>query len=1002
MESDISSSIEELESLHRMRQSIANSDPQTEQSTPLPNAENPAEEPERPRPAKKKYKPTITSILKKPVGELTKTDMRRLSNSLASNRNGQAFYNLRKLEKILLEIDHRENNQKSSGGPLKLHLFPILASLSKDLRAWKQVEVRAKKNPVYWRKVSPRVTAQDVKRLVQVITLLAQHKNSSHLDPGSYTTDDVPSFAVMIAADASLWESTAVDAALLFLDMVEKEEDSAEWDPRLIGAVMNALARRGMAEEAQELMGRALGVRVSNFYDDPGKADDSTSAAGTSTKRLNSSQAGPCYDALLRAWSKKAVMLAQDVDPNKPGMKRNAKRRAAALAQARHILLNHIPRQPDLTITNRSCAAVLQGYSALGMGAESEELLLGLEALHLSPLTSKTPPESSPSLSALDIACYNTVLNAYSQSQVADSVARAEMLFAAMNEQAPLRIAVENQSIRLALEKSEDADAPDRVLSLIEQSECDLRRPNRLVYTTALRCMRRFGCGEKAEVILDMFYSRFPHRGGPDVFSHISVLRAYERTKAKAERQMSAERAEVFFNSMQERVKESRLPALDVNACNILLNCYARAGDAENTERLLTALENGTAALSGDTTTTARPNSKSYSFLIKALGNSDAPDADDRAWDVLHKLGYPKENKSERPVPFIAKVDCFNAVLKLLAKGGKAKEAEALLSEMDELVVTGVMKEGGPNLQSYEAVLEALGRCDDVDAPARAEALVTRLEVMREMGGEFEPSLLAYNLLLNTYANAGMSGKAERLLDSLHSPDKFSVGSTVKALVNSGKSQAVSISRAASLAETLDSGNEIIFAHRLKLCSKFGLGREAEDLIREMEKRQVTPTALHYTACLNAWAKSKDSDAMIRAELLFNALEQRFGQELDLAAFHGLLLNYSARGNSKKARRLLQRILDSRDIAPDKSTFTMVINSYCRSAASNAGEEAEELLDQMRELHASGNNGVEPDVVTYASVIRCKLVSEKKKSKDLSQLEKVVLMRDLQMEEWPL
>jgi hypothetical protein len=80
-----------------------------------------------------------------------------------------------------------------------------------------------------------------------------------------------------------------------------------------------------------------------------------------------------------------------------------------------------------------------------------------------------------------------------------------------------------------------------------------------------------------------------------------------------------------------------------------------------------------------------------------------------------------------------------------------ATEAEALLNKMDE-IVDGAVK-AGPDIQSYEAVLEALGRCGDADAPARAEALVTRLEVMSELGGYFQPSLLAYNSLLNCYAN---------------------------------------------------------------------------------------------------------------------------------------------------------------------------------------------------------------------------------------------------------
>ena len=129
----------------------------------------------------------------------------------------------------------------------------------------------------------------------------------------------------------------------------------------------------------------------------------------------------------------------------------------------------------------------------------------------------------------------------------------------------------------------------------------------------------------------------------------------------------------------------------------------------------------------------AKPLShKSYSLVIKAWAISNAVDAVERAWNVMHKLGYPHIDNS---IPFRLTVHNFNAMLKLFATRGMAKEAEALLSKMDEFIVDGIMKIGGPNMQSYEAVLEALGRCRDADAPSRAEALVTRLEVLSEMGG---------------------------------------------------------------------------------------------------------------------------------------------------------------------------------------------------------------------------------------------------------------------------
>lgn len=953
----------------------------------------------------------------------------------------------------------------------------------------KQKQLRSKNKRIIHATNEPqKIAPEDIQRLVQVVSLLSEQRHSANLDPGCYTKD-VLSFATMIAAEASRWETSGVDASLLFLDMVEKEEAEGEWDPRLIGAVLDALARVGRAEDAQGLLQRALGVDISNVdvESNKGKSGASSVVSLTSSKRLVSSQAGPCYDALLRAWSKKALSWGKSTETvNRAKKYQYAKKRSAApssnskslsgvpssLAQARHILLNHMPLQSELTITSRTCSAVLKGYSVLGLGAESEQLLVELESLLLSPLYSKSSLKTSKDVSSfpssLGTVCYNSVLHACSVSQdLSGSVAAsAERLFVAMKEQYPLDISIRNSKIShvcnedsedqpspsfsvtppqpdfisyasmlncyskhgmvakaetvlnemrsrnfspnaacylpviQALEKSTDADAPERVISLIEESDSALARPNRLLYTAALRCMRRHGRGKEAEIILNKFQQAYPVRGGPDVYSHILVLRAWEKTKAMADRSVAAQRAKAFLDLMEKKAEASLLPTLDVNAYNIIINCHARAGEAQDAEKLVLDLENGIP--SGDNAAIATSNSKSYSLLIKAWSCSEAKDAIDRAWEILHRLGLPREAKSallsQEVIPFNVSIDNFNSMLRLFAKRGKAIEAEALLDKIDELVVEGIMPRG-PDMQSYEAVLEALGRCGDSDAPVRAEALVTRLEVMNEMGGDFQPSLLAYNILLNCYANAGMAGKAERLLERLDDADSFSFGSTIKAIANSGASQLVSISRSKSLTDTLGTGNAVIFSHQLKLYAKWGLGVEAEELIRQMEQQQLNPGVIHYTAAVNAWAKSSDDNALSRAEILSKTMEDKF--DLDRAAYHALLQNYSMRGNSKKARRLLQKLLDSPDVKPNRASFTMVIDAYGRSKSSNAGLKAEELLDQMRELHAAGNNEVEPDDVTYASVIRCKQVTKREQVRDISNLEKVQLMRQLQIESWP-
>jgi hypothetical protein len=229
-------------------------------------------------------------------------------------------------------------------------------------------------------------------------------------------------------------------------------------------------------------------------------------------------------------------------------------------------------------------------------------------------------------------------------------------------------------------------------------------------------------------------------------------------------------------------------------------------------------------------------------------------------------------------------------------------------------------------------------------------------------------------------------------------PDDVTLGSTIKAIVNSGKSQDNALARVETLVETSSrrdgKDNIIISAHRLRLYAKFGMGREAERLLRQMKNAGL----IHYTIVLNAWARSEDHHASEKAEALFHEMEQNPKFNLDIAAYHGLLLNYSLRGQVEKAERLVEAVLHQSPIAVNRKTFTMLVNAYTNANDTNAPERAEELLDKMRELHASGNKEAEPDDIAYSSIIRC---IRSGNVQNITEYEKIELMSRLQIEKWP-
>ncbi len=1047
-----SNNFEELELLRKERRK------EREHDEPLARKEIQADSSSQKKP--------IKAILSEPIGDLTPRDLASLCNSIRFVPQENSLWSLRILERILIEVNQWEDAQHYTKKTYvkKIHVFSVLTALSNGIQSRKAQ--RRRHNTAYKKKKkdSQALTSKDIERLKNVVHLLKElcrEKRSIYCDADCYQKD-VLSFATMIVADASTTEESAVDAALVFIDMMEEEIN--EWDTRVVGSVLNSLSNWGRADEAHALLSRAMGFDIPT---DSTCSSLDESVNRDTNKSLNANEATPCYDAMLRAYSKHALLLRSS------SSSKIIPASTDALTRARYILLNHMPNE-GISITNHTCNAVLSGYSAMGLGSEAKQLLLEIEALHLSPLYSNQKLSSSLRTSILDTACYNSVLHGYSLEK--NGVRSAEELLTAMKEQHPFPVSVQNitvidveegsTSIKIvppapdmisyvsmlncygknvmgreaydlllqierptsasylatirALQRCSDPTAPDKVLTLVEQLEMNRnddgsvskRRKrstvtlNRQLFHASMQCMIRHGQGSKAEIILDLFNSHSTQDQN-EIQPYILALKAYENTKAINSRREAAESAERLLRKMQSI---GHLPR-SIEAYKIVTNSFARAGMSASAIKLVKELDSiGIVAAS-----------EFYDLIIKAISLSDDKDAVSQAWAVLHQLGYPEKNAKDDVDPFDIPITTFNSMLKLFARRGMATEAEALLQAIDDFIIRGKSKGSGPDIKSYEAVLEALGKTNDSDAVERAEALITRVEVMSELGGSGvqQPSLKMYNNLLNVYGESGKVGSAERLLARLNEqslkPDAFSYATTIKALKNSGKSKDIAVARAKELAQSLDDRssngariNEIIFAHRLSILAKFGVAAQAENLLQEMRLKHKTgelkqgPGVIHYTAVLNAWAKSDDKKNISRAERLFEKMKADPNLELDLAAYHGLLLNYSVRGISPKARQLLQTILDSETIQPNRNTFTMVIDSYSRSSSTaNAGVKAEELLDQMRQLHAAGNANVEPDSVCYASVIRCKQASTSKPINELTVFDKLQLMRELQIENWP-
>ncbi len=130
----------------------------------------------------------------------------------------------------------------------------------------------------------------------------------------------------------------------------------------------------------------------------------------------------------------------------------------------------------------------------------------------------------------------------------------------------------------------------------------------------------------------------------------------------------------------------------------------------------------------------------------------------------------------------------------------------------------------------------------------------------------------------------------------------------------------------------------------------------------DAETSDVSPDAASYSTAINAWARSRETDAVERAEEILASCEESY------------------RLGNRKAK-------------PNTLTYNSIINCYSKSNVASAAEMAISMLESMREkCTTEGFEDCCPDVVTYTSVI-----DTLAKQKNAKAAEKaIVLLEDLE------
>jgi hypothetical protein len=390
--------------------------------------------------------------------------------------------------------------------------------------------------------------------------------------------------------------------------------------------------------------------------------------------------------------------------------------------------------KPDIL----SYSSLLNAFANVGAARRAEEILLNMQKDH----------KADPSQVCPNTACYNQVLYAWSKSSEQGAGKRAEMLLRLMEDMpspgsTSTEVVTDTQSYNIVLHalcNSGDSDAPLRGELLLERMkesfDVDEERlkPDACSYTTLIAAWCKLGGTQGLQATERLVNEALSTEG---VVTEQSFFSNVLYSMANCINNKMPQKAEELMKKAASLNVEC-----DIEAFNALLNCWAKSGsrDSSNrTQEILNRLEMECAS-----SKKLCPTVETYTIVLDALAKSRDDNSVLDAEDILKKM-----EKSSRIKP---NVHTYTAMIQNYARSKdpfKSIKAQKILSRM---------KEGNdlshPNTITYNAVLNACEYTPSTEIKEMEEAFRVACAAFEEMrASNVKPNHITYGSFLGVIAN---------------------------------------------------------------------------------------------------------------------------------------------------------------------------------------------------------------------------------------------------------
>jgi hypothetical protein len=418
----------------------------------------------------------------------------------------------------------------------------------------------------------------------------------------------------------------------------------------------------------------------------------------------------------------------------------------------------------------------------------------------------------------------------------------------------------------------------------------------------------------------------------------------------------ASQRAREILVLLQETYEETKQTALQPNEASfdVVLHVVCRTEGAIIARRLLAWQEY---LYKSGKNEYAKPTRNDYLLVLDAYANSRDDNAGQLAEGFIRHMWH---SATVEPDTFF-----YNIVLKtwFTAKRGResAEHCHRILDEMPDQVPK--------DLITYASVISAWAT-----SGMRAHGVSRAEELLREIEdhSELEPNTVVLNAVMSAWVKSKNPAAVDRTDEILRQMEASSLSST----------------RTPPDLISYNTHMHALSMHVAKLPG--GLAQRADALLVQMEERYDTglvsfaPNVFSYNLVIDAWLRSSEPNAAMRAAEVLRKLVKRDNVDPDTFSFNQVLSALS-RSSVKGATLMAEELLVYMENAyqsgvhvnakPDIGSYTSVIVAHSRGGQEGAAERAQQLLDQVKARYASGsgaeNSSLKPNRVCYNALIDC-------------------------------